>query len=64
MQLFVVTCDCETISVWTDYHDAEADAADHRAMDSESGYHVETVTEQELPDFWFNNPGMNVSGVF
>ncbi len=64
MQLFTVTCDCETISVWTDYLNAETDAADHRAMDPENGYHVETVTEQELPDFWFNNPGMNVSGVF
>ena len=64
MQLFVVTCDCETVSVWADYSDAEAAASEAGAMDPECSYQVETVTEQELADFWFNNPQLNVSGVF
>lgn len=64
MQLFVVTCDCETVSVWADYSDAEAAASEAGAMDAESSYQVETVTEQELPAFWSNNPGLYVSGVF
>ena len=64
MELFVVTCDCEAVSAWADYLDAEADAAEHRAMDHEGSYHVETVTEQELPDFWFHNPGLSFNGVF
>lgn len=64
MQLFAVTCDCETVSVWTDYSDAEAAASEANAMDAESSYHVETVPEQNLPDFWFNNPGLYVNGVF
>ena len=64
MQLFAVTCDCETVSVWTDYSDAEAAASEAGAMDAESSYQVETVLEQDLPDFWFNNPWLYVNGVF
>jgi hypothetical protein len=64
MELFAVVCDCETISVWTDYIDAEADAGERRAMDFESSYHVETITERELPDFWLHNPQLFISSVF
>ena len=64
MQLFVVTCDCETISVWADYFDAEAAASEAGAMDPEVSYQVETVNQRELLNFWDNNPEMYISGVF
>ena len=64
MQLFVVTCDCETVSVWADYSDAEAAASEAGAMDHEVSYVVETVYEEDLKAFWDNNPGLYVSGVF
>ncbi len=64
MQLFVVTCDCETVSVWADYSDAEAAASEAGAMDPEVSYQVETVNQRELLNFWDNNPEMYISGVF
>tara|TARA_R100001509_G_scaffold19262_1_gene9900 strand:+ start:9373 stop:9567 length:195 start_codon:yes stop_codon:yes gene_type:complete len=64
MQLFIVTCDCKTVSVWADYSDAEAAASEAGAMDPEVSYQVETVNQRELLNFWDNNPEMYISGVF
>jgi hypothetical protein len=48
------------ISVWQDYADAEAAAGEAGAMDPEAAYSVVEITEEELPDFWFYNPGLEL----
>jgi hypothetical protein len=62
MQLFAVHCSQEGfISAWRNYDDAYAAACESYAMDPESYYSVETIEEEELQEFWFHNPQLNLA---
>jgi hypothetical protein len=49
------------ISVWHDYDDAYAAAGEAQAMDPEAFYSVNTITEEELQEFWFHNPHLSIA---
>jgi hypothetical protein len=62
MQLFAVHCSQEGfISTWRNYDDAYAAACEAYAMDPESYYSVETIEEEELHEFWFHNPQLDLA---
>jgi hypothetical protein len=64
--LYVVHCEESPFgaqSVWTEYSDAYAAAGEQQAMDPENYYSVQEVTEEELCDFWWNNPHLEFGPV-
>jgi hypothetical protein len=47
-------------SAWTTYGDTYAAAGEQQAMDPENYYEVREVEEEELQEFWWNNPHLEI----